>query len=180
MTYTFDLVSTPLGDAIAVFSPHGLVSFSLPAKELPTPLSLLPQLSALLDEPLEHNPGVAAVVASAVTRYFEGEDVSFADEFDFDLSKVENLTTRVIAFALSTSRGELVTYGEVAASLGMPRAGRAIGSACRRSPYSIVVPFQRIVRADGRPNADEDMAERHAFLQHLEQRQAEPVATPGE
>lgn len=168
MAYTFDLVPTPLGDAIAVFSDRGLVSFTLTAKDLPTPLTLLPQLSQSLGARVEHEPGVAHHVADAVERYFAGEDVSFADEITFDTSDLEALTQRVIHFTLGTTRGELVTYGEVAASLGLPRAGRAIGSACRRSPYSIVVPFQRIVRADGKPNADADIAERHAFLQHLE------------
>lgn len=174
MTYTFDLVPTPLGDAIAVFSKtskgkHQLVSFTLTAKELPAPLSALPQLSATLGEPLEHLPGVADKVAAAVDRYFAGEDVAFAEAIDFDLSRLEPLTARVVQFTLGTTRGEFVTYGEVAASLGMPRAGRAIGSACRRSPFSIVVPFQRIVRADGKPSSDADMAQRHAYLQQLEQ-----------
>ncbi len=168
MTYTFDTVSTPLGNAIAVFSDAGLVSFSVAAKELPSALHELPGLSSRLGEHLEHDPGAAAGIAQVLERYFAGEDVSFSDEIIFDFSHLDALTKRVVQFVLSTDPGEQITYGEVAASLALPRAGRAIGSACRRSPYSIVVPFQRVVRADGKPNADPVMAEQHAYLRELE------------
>ena len=40
-------------------------------------------------------------------------------------------------------------YGEVAISAGRPRAARAVGTACARTPFSIVVPVHRVVRADG-------------------------------
>jgi methylated-DNA-[protein]-cysteine S-methyltransferase len=46
-------------------------------------------------------------------------------------------------------RGETVTYGELAARLGMPRAARAVGAAVARNPVSIVVPCHRVVGADG-------------------------------
>jgi len=46
-------------------------------------------------------------------------------------------------------RGQTVTYGELAARLGMPDAARAVGSAVARNPISIVVPCHRVVGADG-------------------------------
>jgi methylated-DNA-[protein]-cysteine S-methyltransferase len=46
-------------------------------------------------------------------------------------------------------RGETVTYGELAARIGMPGAARAVGSAVARNPVSIVVPCHRVVGADG-------------------------------
>lgn len=46
-------------------------------------------------------------------------------------------------------RGSTVTYGELAARLGMPGAARAVGSAVARNPVSIVVPCHRVVGADG-------------------------------
>jgi methylated-DNA-protein-cysteine methyltransferase related protein len=49
-------------------------------------------------------------------------------------------------------RGKVVTYGQVAAILGHPRAARAVGSALRQLPRSLhsVVPWQRVVNAAGR------------------------------
>ncbi|CAH0166371.1 methylated-DNA--[protein]-cysteine S-methyltransferase [Microbacterium sp. Bi128] len=32
---------------------------------------------------------------------------------------------------------------------GSPGAARAVGTACARTPFSIVVPVHRVVRADG-------------------------------
>ncbi len=45
--------------------------------------------------------------------------------------------------------GTTITYGELAARLGRPGAGRAVGSAVARNPISIVIPCHRVVGADG-------------------------------
>jgi len=42
----------------------------------------------------------------------------------------------------------VVTYGQVAAWLGVPRAARAVGGAMRRCPDD--VPWHRVVNAQGR------------------------------
>jgi len=49
-------------------------------------------------------------------------------------------------------RGKVVTYGQVAAILGHPRAARAVGRAlgALRGPLLHVVPWQRVVNAAGR------------------------------
>jgi methylated-DNA-[protein]-cysteine S-methyltransferase len=45
--------------------------------------------------------------------------------------------------------GETRSYGELAASLGNPRASRAVGAANGRNPLSIVVPCHRVIGSDG-------------------------------
>ncbi len=45
--------------------------------------------------------------------------------------------------------GETAGYGEVAISAGSPGAARAVGTACATTPFSIIVPVHRVVRADG-------------------------------
>jgi methylated-DNA-protein-cysteine methyltransferase-like protein len=49
-------------------------------------------------------------------------------------------------------RGKVVTYGQVAAILGHPRAARAVGQALRMLPRSLhqAVPWQRVINASGR------------------------------
>ena len=44
-------------------------------------------------------------------------------------------------------RGQVVTYGQLAALLGSPRAARAVGYAMKRCPHGI--PWQRVVNARG-------------------------------
>ncbi len=43
------------------------------------------------------------------------------------------------------------TYGEIARSLGVPGASRAVGQACRSNPLLIVQPCHRVTGTDGRP-----------------------------
>jgi len=49
-------------------------------------------------------------------------------------------------------RGKVVTYGQVAAILGQPRAARAVGHALRMLPPVLLraVPWQRVINAAGR------------------------------
>src|SRR5512140_2319426 len=49
-------------------------------------------------------------------------------------------------------RGKVVTYGQVAAILGHPRAARAVGTALRQLPPVLhrTVPWQRVINAAGR------------------------------
>lgn len=46
-------------------------------------------------------------------------------------------------------RGQQRTYREVAQSLGMPTAARAVARACATNPVSLVIPCHRVVRGDG-------------------------------
>ena len=48
-------------------------------------------------------------------------------------------------------RGKVVTYGQVAAILGHPRAARAVGHALRMLPPMLVrvVPWQRVINSSG-------------------------------
>ncbi len=52
--------------------------------------------------------------------------------------------------ALSIPRGETRTYAQVAASIGRPRAYRAVGNALNANPFPVLVPCHRVVRSDGR------------------------------
>jgi len=46
-------------------------------------------------------------------------------------------------------RGEVVTYGELAALAGAPGAARAAGSFCARNRLGLFVPCHRVVSAGG-------------------------------
>jgi methylated-DNA-protein-cysteine methyltransferase-like protein len=54
----------------------------------------------------------------------------------------------VYALVRRVPPGCAVTYGQVAAALGRPRAARAVGGAMRRCPGG--VPWHRVVNAQGR------------------------------
>jgi len=58
----------------------------------------------------------------------------------------------VYALVRRVPRGRVVTYGQVAAILGHPRAARAVGTALANLPRPLlyVVPWQRVINAAGR------------------------------
>ena len=78
--------------------------------------------------------------------FFAGEAVSFDDvELDFD----EGFYGDCARVLRQVPRGEVVTYGELAALAGRPGAARAAGTFCARSRLSPFVPSHRVVGADG-------------------------------
>ncbi|MEO8288558.1 MAG: MGMT family protein [Chloroflexota bacterium] len=57
---------------------------------------------------------------------------------------------RVWAFVRSVPEGRVVTYGQVAYLLGMPRGARAVGTVLKNTPTAAEVPCQRVVNRWGR------------------------------
>ncbi len=70
--------------------------------------------------------------------------------------------------------GAMMSYGEIAARIGNPRAVRAVGLANGRNPISIVIPCHRVIGADGSLTGYGGGLERKRFLLALE-RGSRPV-----
>jgi methylated-DNA-protein-cysteine methyltransferase-like protein len=67
---------------------------------------------------------------------------------------------RVYALVCTVPEGFVTTYGDVAAVLGSPRAARQVGwalSALRDSPRADLVPWQRVINAQGMVSARGDV-----------------------
>ena len=45
--------------------------------------------------------------------------------------------------------GQLSSYGEIAAEIGQPKAGRAVGTAIGSNPVAFLIPCHRVIRATG-------------------------------
>lgn len=56
---------------------------------------------------------------------------------------------KVWRFLLSVPSGSVVSYAEVAAGIGAPRAVRAVASACGANRVAVLVPCHRVLRGDG-------------------------------
>ena len=46
-------------------------------------------------------------------------------------------------------KGKVKTYKELAKSIYMPKAARAVANACGKNPYPIKIPCHRVIRSDG-------------------------------
>jgi AraC family transcriptional regulator of adaptative response/methylated-DNA-[protein]-cysteine methyltransferase len=56
---------------------------------------------------------------------------------------------RVWAALREVRPGTTVTYGDIAARIGMPKAMRAVAGACAATPLAVAIPCHRVVRTDG-------------------------------
>lgn len=66
--------------------------------------------------------------------------------------KIPRFHRLVYRVVVRVPRGKVVTYGQVAAILGQPRAARAVGGALRAlsGAFLNTVPWQRVISASGR------------------------------
>ena len=88
-------------------------------------------------------------VNDAITQldeYFNGSRRDF--ELPLDLQGTEFQVAAWNALA-EIPYGRTASYGQQAASIGRPKAVRAIGGANGRNPVALVLPCHRIVGADG-------------------------------
>jgi methylated-DNA-[protein]-cysteine S-methyltransferase len=87
-------------------------------------------------------------VVQLLQAYFAGEDVPLA-EVPVDLEYESPFFTRCAEALRAVPRGEVVTYGELAALAGAPGAARAAGTFCARNRLGLFVPCHRVVAAGG-------------------------------
>jgi O-6-methylguanine DNA methyltransferase len=90
-------------------------------------------------------------VPSLIARlqaFFAGERVKFSD-IELDLEEHSEFHLACVGVLRRLPRGEVVTYGELAALAGRPGAARAAGTFCARNRLCIFVPCHRVVGAGG-------------------------------
>jgi methylated-DNA-[protein]-cysteine S-methyltransferase len=105
-------------------------------------------LRSELPRPSEIRPGSDAehVLAERLRAFFAGAADDFADvELDLDDGFYGDCERALRA----VPRGDVVTYGELAALAGRPGAARAAGTFCARNRLAPFVPCHRVVAAGG-------------------------------
>jgi methylated-DNA-[protein]-cysteine S-methyltransferase len=121
-------------------SPYGVVTVRLSSKglrEITLPDDDTPRDAFDAPEPQ---------VSSQLDDWFHGRRHEF--DVDFDLTDVTGFRRVVLeTLAAEVPWGETVTYGELAALAGRPRAARAAGTAMRANPLPFVIPCHRVVAA---------------------------------
>jgi methylated-DNA-[protein]-cysteine S-methyltransferase len=80
--------------------------------------------------------------------YFGGVPDAF-DDVALDIEGYTAFQLAVVETLRRVPRGEVVTYGELAALAGYPSAQRAAGTVCAQNRFPLVVPCHRVVAANG-------------------------------
>jgi methylated-DNA-[protein]-cysteine S-methyltransferase len=86
-------------------------------------------------------------IANDFQKYFAGKDVTF----DYPLS-FEDLTgfqQNVLAQLRKIPFGSVESYKSIAKKTGRPKACRAVGSACGKNRFPIIIPCHRVIKTDG-------------------------------
>jgi O-6-methylguanine DNA methyltransferase len=92
--------------------------------------------------------GSAAAPVQALKNYLQGVNADltvFAVDFE-GCSAFERATLECVRHL---PRGSVATYTKVAASIGKPKAARAVGNALSRNPVPLFIPCHRVVGSSG-------------------------------
>jgi O-6-methylguanine DNA methyltransferase len=57
---------------------------------------------------------------------------------------------KVWAVCFEIPAGKTLTYKQVAAKIGSPKAARAVGTALANNPFAPIIPCHRVIRSDGK------------------------------
>jgi O-6-methylguanine DNA methyltransferase len=61
----------------------------------------------------------------------------------------DSFRDRVLQTLQTIPFGKTVSYSEVAALCGQPKAARAVGNSCSANPFILFIPCHRVIRSDG-------------------------------
>jgi len=131
---------TALGRLRGAATGDGLALLALPGGDFETPLTRLAGRGSVRRG---RHPAAAELRAWCAGRRRDCD-------IPLDLRLVSGFTRAVLDALRAVPFGALVTYGELAARAGRPRAARAVGRAVGANPLPIVVPCHRVIAAGGR------------------------------
>jgi len=83
-----------------------------------------------------------------VKKHLAGEPQDFQN-VDIDIEWCPSFHQRVYRALRMVPCGKTISYSELAAAAGSPKGSRAVGQAMARNPVPLIVPCQRVFKADG-------------------------------
>ena len=138
-------VDSPVGPLLLAATDRGLVRLVFLADTRED--EALARLAARISPRVLRDDTRLAEVAARVHAYLSGSSPDL--DVAVDLRLASTFAHQVLAAARRIPAGEVRTYGQLAATVGSPRAARAVGRALGSNPVPIVVPCHRVVPASG-------------------------------
>lgn len=90
----------------------------------------------------------ASALCDRFVRHLAGERTAYED-VGVDLEWATPFQGDLVRALRAVPWGEVVTYGELAALGGRPRAARAAGAMCADNRFALIVPCHRVVASGG-------------------------------
>src|SRR3954447_2352325 len=142
----FTRLSTPLGKLLVVQGPDGLVKIAFESEPEDHALAMV---AAALGPRVIGSDRELADTRDALSEYLEGDATTINLPVDLRLAHAP-FCRIVLEHLRDVPRGATVSYGELAARAGNPKAARAVGTACATNPVPIVVPCHRVLPRTGK------------------------------
>ncbi|MEY4220931.1 MAG: putative methylated-DNA-protein-cysteine methyltransferase [Actinomycetota bacterium] len=139
VSYFSGVLTAPIGDVTVVASDLGVRYVMFAEDAHPKPLSNL-------DIHVNPQHPVVKYTLDQLREYFDGARIAFDVPLDLHGTEFQVATWKSLA---EIPFGKTISYGEQAASIGRPKAVRAVGGANGRNPVAIVLPCHRVIGANG-------------------------------
>lgn len=143
----FAIFATAIGACAIVWRGARIIGTALP--EVSQSLLLKRLESRFSASVSSSSPAMFASVIDRIVRLMAGEPIDLAP-VDVDFGQADRFDVNVYAATRRIPRGEVRTYGEIAAEIGTPGGARAVGAALGRNPVPIIVPCHRVLASAGR------------------------------
>lgn len=146
MKLTASAVATPQGWVAACWEGEELRQVSI---DNATPAAALRSLTAAAELcALERLSPAQRKLLRRLQAAATGANDDFQD-VDLDLTHLRPFARRVVLRCRRIPPGQTMSYGQLAAACGSPRAARAVGNVMRTNRYPLIVPCHRVVGSGG-------------------------------
>jgi methylated-DNA-[protein]-cysteine S-methyltransferase len=143
----FTRLASPIGDLLVVQGRDGIVSVGFTEFRD----DVLTRVAAALGPRVVASDTELATTRDVLSEYLEGDGDQLPTlPVDLTLARGPFHRAALEALHASVPHGRTVTYTELAARAGNPRAIRAAGTACATNPIPLVVPCHRVLPSTGR------------------------------
>ncbi len=156
-------VDSPFGTLHAATTKRGLVRVAFPEESVE---SVLERLARGISPRIVEAPASLDAVKRELDEYFSGRRQAF--EIPLDWSLIGPFGRRVLGATAQIPFGGHLSYAEVAAEAGSPRASRAAGNALGSNPIPIIIPCHRVLRTGGAIGGYGGGLDRKRYLLELE------------
>ena len=143
-------VDSPFGRMLVAGTDRGLLRVAFPHRKGTATRDweeLLEEIATVVSPRILEAPERLDDVRRQLDEYFEGERHDFKLPLDWRLT--HGFQGKAIRQIARIPYGRTLTYGELAAKAGNPRAFRAAGTACGANPLPPIVPCHRVLPAGG-------------------------------
>jgi len=143
MRIGYSIIDCPLGRLLVAATEKGICAVSLGDTDAELEQALRKEYPAAK---IQRDGIELSQWANALLSYLNGEQPHLNLPVDVQATAFQ---WRVWEVLRAIPYGSTRSYGEIAQTLGDPKAARAVARACATNPVALVIPCHRVVREDG-------------------------------